>query len=550
MLRLSLLLVILSPLPAAGALWMNGLFQDHMVLQRNGPNIPPPHIYGMADLGETVVVKGSEGFPGPFTLVPETTNKSSPMGNWSVAIPAPASDGPFNVTITSSKGGKVVDQVDLHDVVFGDVFVCSGQSNMVLSVGATDNKVEEEELANSLPNIRIFDTAHREADAPTLDIGSGGGGHDWGPKNWTVASNTTITRFSAVCWTAGRMLAQWLEEKGKKSPYIGLIQSTIGGTTVHWWGPGVVGVQCNQTGQLPSKGEAAQHVPGWLWNNMVNPIANGGSGLSVRAAAYYQGEADSGENDRFPLEGYACELKGLMAGWREEWKQTIPFAIVQLPGSGSTPTGDIGWQAIQAAQAQAVAESKNAVLVTSPDQGYGGLHFPHKIEIGRRVSLAWRALAYGDSVTAVGPRAVSAAVDKGAVRVTIDSDGLKQQESYMCNASHLIVESAQGSWNVSCCNKGLVDVALVAMTGELQTSKGTANWTDAPPLSSVATITANTITVTPLMPAPGQKIGSLGNFVKDISGKIASVDITGGFGCVLANSDGLVMGRQGRIPVS
>ena len=554
--------------PATGDVWMNGLFQSHMVLQQVDTKfgIPAPYLYGTANLGDYVTVTGSSGFPGPFQLTPASTNGSTTIGNWSVAIPTPAVNGPYTITVSAykAKGGPLLNSIVMEDVHFGDVFVCSGQSNMVLTVGKTDNDAEEQKLADSLPNIRIFDTAHSEFDYPVMNISSGGAinGADAGPVNWTVAGNATIGRFSSVCWTAGRMLAQWLAEERDATPYIGLIQSTIGGTSVHFWAPGGVGAECNKTGGLPATGEASQHVAGWLWNGMVNPIANGGKGLSIRGAAYYQGEADSGENDQYTRSAYACELTGLMNSWRAAWARAstpFPFIIVQLPGGGGVSTGEKGWGAVQAAQADAVRDVTNAGLVMCPDQGYGGLHFPHKIEISTRLYNEWRSKAYGDSTAKVdNPSPVSAkrVSDTEFTLKLANADGLVLRESYMCNMTHTAVQYGNGSQiNATCCDHNLVNEVLVHLEGyatvDHQGHWLNQSWSDygAVPTAAIVDASRSQLNVTALVPGPGMMFGR-NKIMSVVNATVQYIDVVAGTGCQVANGDGLVMGRFGEMNIT
>jgi hypothetical protein len=162
----------------------------------------------------------------------------------------------------------------------------------------------------------------------------------------------------------------------------------VGGTTIHHWVPDYIGVGCNKTGILPSKGECVQYPPGWIYDGKMNPMLLEGHGVSVRSVLYYQGEADSGENDRYTQEAYECELRGLVTSYRQAFGQpTLPVFIIQLPGidgtvsfqhdndtSLGTPTS-LGWQAIQLAQQEVGLNTPGVGLVMVPDFGCCGLHY-------------------------------------------------------------------------------------------------------------------------------------------------------------------------------
>jgi hypothetical protein len=204
---------------------------------------------------------------------------------------------------------------------------------MKLGVSATDNKDEEYAFAQQLgSSVRInFVSGNLSLDGPQTSPTTG---------NWTFGSDnngTIIGDFSAVCWGMGRRIAQWYASTGSNAPVVGLVEISVGGTTIHHWIPADAGIACNRTGQLPSKGEAQQYPPGWIYEGRMNPILLRGHGFSARSVLYYQGEADSGENDVFTKAAYECELNGLVSTYRRDFGQPdMPIVIVQLPGNGGT----------------------------------------------------------------------------------------------------------------------------------------------------------------------------------------------------------------------
>ena len=264
------------------------------------------------------------------------------------------------------------------------------QSNMELSVGGTDNKDDEFAYALALGDkVRINKLGgNLSLDGPQITPTTG---------NWTLSSDnngTIISDFSAVCWGMGRRLSQWLaQHSSQPAPYVGMMEVSVGGTTIHHWVPQDIGIACNATGILPSKGEAVQYPPAWIYNARMNPMLLGGHGMTVRSVIYYQvgqcaacvnrsmrvcvctralvshqtqarvdsvvlththtltqpyhtiphralhgqGEADSGENDVYSIKAYECELRGLVTSYRRDFGQPdMPILIVQLPGDGGT----------------------------------------------------------------------------------------------------------------------------------------------------------------------------------------------------------------------
>jgi sialate O-acetylesterase len=345
-----------------------------MVLQIDDVGLPPVKIFGLAYTNETIVVEGSAGFPGPFTLIPITTGAGhwlppgEPWGNWSVSFPAPHHRGPYSLTVRSVQNKS--DSTTYTNVMFGQVFFCAGQSNMKLTVSATDDAAAEYAAASALNDqIRInFVSGNLSLDGPQTSPTTG---------NWTVGGaqqGLAIKDFSAICWAHGRLLTEWLNTNTSTAgTTVGLVEISVGGTTIHHWIPSYAGIECNRTGLLPNKGECVQYPPGWIYNGRMNPILLDGGGFSARLALYYQGEADSGENDKYTEAAYACELTGLVNSWRRAFAQpNMPIIVIELPGAGGTTSfqhdndtakGSAtaqGWQAVQMAQ-QRVAEAMSAV---------------------------------------------------------------------------------------------------------------------------------------------------------------------------------------------
>ena len=237
---------------AQSELRLNGVFSNHTVLQRpvTELEIQSTNIYGMAALNETVYLYGSEGFPGPFKALPNSTSNLVPgYGNFTIPIIANQSHesypGPYTIYIETyliNNQSVMTSQQILYDIYFGDVILCSGQSNMELNVDQCTNSESEKEQANGLPNIRLLSPTHFYSNYTLQNLTT------INNDGWMVANNDSIASFSCVCWISARLLAQWLYNQTGTKPYLGLIGSYIGGTSVHFWAPGIVGQACNTTG--------------------------------------------------------------------------------------------------------------------------------------------------------------------------------------------------------------------------------------------------------------------------------------------------------------
>lgn len=146
---------------------------------------------------------------------------------WSVTLDAQTEEGPFQIQVTQPLANGTLVNITLNDVLFGDVWICSGQSNMQFSVGEMLNASVEIENAGKYPKIRLFTTLHNQSAAledEVLGIG----------LNWSVASPTVVGSgyTSAVCWLYGRMIHEALGGRP-----MGLIHSSWGATEIEFWTP-------------------------------------------------------------------------------------------------------------------------------------------------------------------------------------------------------------------------------------------------------------------------------------------------------------------------
>ena len=146
---------------------------------------------------------------------------------WSVTLDAQIEEGPFQVKVTQPLANGSLETIILNDVLFGDVWICSGQSNMEFSVNRMFNASTEIENAYKYPKVRLFTAAHGAISIPQEELLTIA-------MNWSVASNTSVANIhaSAVCWLYGRMIS-----KGLGGRPIGLVHSSWGGTDIEYWTP-------------------------------------------------------------------------------------------------------------------------------------------------------------------------------------------------------------------------------------------------------------------------------------------------------------------------
>jgi sialate O-acetylesterase len=257
---------------------------DHMVLQRDSSSAV---VWGTAPPGAVV----STSFNGNVL-------KASPGadGVWRQVLPSTPAGGPYTISMSSSTGGSL----SLSDVLFGDVFLCGGQSNMEFAVDNGLNATEEVAAAANYPNIRVFTVGSGTSSNVSLT------NLTTISQPWSVASPASIgvgnwTAFSAVCWFFGRNV---YESLGGSTP-IGLISNNWGGTPVQAWSSPDALSHCSQAlvaeeGEVDAlllhgegvKGGPPSHTPSVLWNAMIAPYAVGP--MALKGYTWFQGEANAG----------------------------------------------------------------------------------------------------------------------------------------------------------------------------------------------------------------------------------------------------------------
>ena len=395
---MKILSVVLLTAALAGSafakLRLPAVISSGMVLQRESE----APVWGWAAAGQDVTVE----IAGQSKLA-----KAGDDGKWMLKLDPLAAGGPHQMKIAA--GG---DNVLLENVLVGEVWLCSGQSNMEWSVNASKNPNEEKAAAN-YPNVRLFYIAKRPATMPQDDV----------PSNWAECSPESVGGFSAVGYFFGRHLHKELE-----GVPIGLIGSAWGGTRIEPWTPlegfakvaKVKGIGEGIAKQLeviadPSKfiptaekwveqvkahaakkkappaaprfpGNFNQGTPTGLYNGMISPVVPYG----LRGAIWYQGESNNGEGML-----YHEKMKALIAGWRDVFqKPDLAFHFVQLApfkyGNGETTLPYI-WEA----QTATLKVPGTGMAVISDIGNVNDIHPRNKQDVGKRLALWALAKNYG-----------------------------------------------------------------------------------------------------------------------------------------------------------
>jgi sialate O-acetylesterase len=386
--RLSCLAVVLITLPAAAETKLPAIFSDNMVLQRN-QEIP---VWGTDDKATEVTV-----------ILGDAKASAKVEGRkWMAKLPAQKASESTELTVEGSS------HVAFKNVAIGEVWLCSGQSNMEWTV-AISKDPKEEIAAAKHPLIRHIKINHTPAGKPQQNVPSQG---------WQVCSPQTAGNFTAVGYYFGRHLQQEL-----KVP-IGLIGSNWGGTRIEPWTPpeGFKAVSAlkniaDNLDQFPQKGAKGQinHQSALaLYNGMIHPLVP----YAIQGALWYQGESNNGEGML-----YAEKMKALIEGWRKVWgRDDMPFYYVQLaPFRYRSPMNLPGiWEA----QAAVLAVPHTGMAATTDTLGENeitDIHPKNKQEVGTRLARCALAKTYGKSdLVYSGPVYKSMKVEGDRIRITFD----------------------------------------------------------------------------------------------------------------------------------
>ncbi len=367
-----IVLVCVAAAPVRAEVKLPRVIGDHMVLQRGKPIC----IWGWAAPGEGVTVTlGSH----------RKTVQTGKDGAWRVELPAMKAGGPHVMTVAGQ-----ANKLTVKDILVGEVWVCSGQSNMEWRLVASRGGDDAIRKAN-YPKIRLFHVPKHFSDKPAADV----------KTSWRVCSPKTVSWFSGVGFFFGRELHEEL-----KVP-IGLVMSAVSGTRIEPWTP-AAGVR--SVGELAGKDKP---VDGKLYNGMIHPFVP----MAIRGVIWYPGE---GNLDDGPI--YYHRMRALINGWRKVWGQgDFPFYYVQLaplnwgPGARPGTALPIIWEA----QTAALAIPNTGMAMTNDIGNTGTAHPRNKLDVGKRLALCAFAKTYGrKELVYSGPLYESMKVEGGRVRIT------------------------------------------------------------------------------------------------------------------------------------
>lgn len=408
------------------------VFTPHLVLQRD----KPINVWGWAAPGEEVTVKFAEA---------SAKATADQKGKWKVTLPAQTASATPRDLVVSGKN-----TITLNDVLVGEVWVGSGQSNMQWSVVASLNP-KEEIAAAKYPNIRLFQIPLVPSGTPSEDV----------KAKWQACTPETIGNFSAVLYFFGRELNSKLDVP------VGLIQTAWGGTRIQPWTPpvGFEGVPATQKeldlmktlmagyktanegylkqveewlqkakeslaagADLPLAPPAPPHPlnshnqPTGLYNGMVHAIVP----YTIRGAIWYQGESN-----RMETAYYHELMKALIGGWRKVWGQgDFSFYFVQLAPFNYGKQAPYALAELWEAQTKTLSVPNTGMAVITDIGDIKDIHPRNKQEVGRRLALWALAKDYGKSdIVYTGPTFESMSVEGDKVRIKFgNAEGLKSRD--------------------------------------------------------------------------------------------------------------------------
>lgn len=377
-------------LTGSAKVWLPSFFSDNMVLQQQ----TEAPLWGTAQARTKVTAK-------PSWTKQTYSTRSDDNGNWKLTLPTPEAGGPYTIVVSDG------DKTTLRNVLIGEVWLCSGQSNMEMPVCGFDNQPVigsgTDILHSTNPQIRLFTVARNPQAEPQADV----------TGEWSEATPKSVRDFSAVAYYFGRTLQQLTGVP------VALIHSSWGGSGCETWMPDATAEAYGL--RLPVTNADItndNHTPTALYNGMIAPFA----GMALRGVVWYQGEDNLNR-----YKDYALQFKAMVEGWRSEWKRDdFPFIYCQIaPFDYTLFEGSSGYHFPNSAylrEQQSIAERiiSNAYMAVLTDIGTKiYIHCPDKHTVGERLCRLALNKVYGwEGLTAESPRYEGYEIKDGKIIVS------------------------------------------------------------------------------------------------------------------------------------
>lgn len=354
--RTALAVILFLPSAIQAEVKLHGLFTSNMVLQQDA-KVP---VWGTAADGEKVTV----------TIGDQKAEATAGGGTWRIELPAMKAGGPHKLVIQGTN------TITLENVLVGEVWICSGQSNMEWSV-RNSGEPDATMAAAKHPKLRLFTVPRERDDKPRKDV----------KGQWVECSPQSVEHFSAVAYHFGVALQQ------KLGVPVGLISTNVGGTAAEEWTSREV-LAANPTFEPTLKNNRSTT----LYNAMLHPLAP----FAIRGAIWYQGESNAGR-----AEQYRTLFPAMIKNWRDLWGQgEFPFLFVQLAPWRMIVNEPVesDWAELREAQLLTLKASPATGMAVTTDVGdERDIHPKQKKPVGDRLALAAFSIAYGEKIASSGP---------------------------------------------------------------------------------------------------------------------------------------------------
>lgn len=375
---------------ASAELRLPHCFGDHMLFQAGAPI----RVWGTCEPGREVRVRLGER---------AGSARSGSDGRFVVELASLEPGGPYRLEVEADETRA------FEDVLVGELWLCSGQSNMEWQL-AQSQDAEVERSAADHPRLRLFHVEHAMPDEPQEDVGG----------SWSVCTPESAHDFSAVGYHFGRELLEALDRP------IGLVQSTWGGTRAEAWTSRDdlrANAELAQLADNP-QGHGGPNRPGVLFDGMIHPLLH----ASFRGAVWYQGESNCSD-----AEQYATLFPAMIAAWRKRFaNDVLAFYFVQIAPYDYHASGQLSPEAcavLRESQLATLALPHTGVVVTMDVGNPKDIHPRDKRTVGHRLALWALAKEYGRGGECSGPLFASASRDGAAVRVAFEhAAGLRTRD--------------------------------------------------------------------------------------------------------------------------
>jgi len=358
------------------------IFTDHMVLEQQS-EVP---IWGWAAPGEGITVNVS------WDKDNEIKTKCLNTAMWKVSLKTPGAGGPYTITIKGSN------QLILKDVMVGEVWICSGQSNMEWSAASGASDAAEDMPKANWPGIRLFQVVRFAADFPQIR----------GEGQWKLCTPETMKNFSAVGYFFGKKLNSDLKV------LVGLINASWGGTPAEVWTPAEkveMDPELKASSLLLKETDYCPKAPGACYNGMIRPLAPYG----IAGVIWYQGES----NTVAPAT-YQKLMKVMIESWRVDFGKQFPFYYVQIAPYkyGRNYEGAL----IREQQSELLSEPRTGmVIISDAVDNVENIHPKLKKPVGDRLANYALADTYKQHILGYkSPVYKSMEVDKGKIRISFE----------------------------------------------------------------------------------------------------------------------------------